>query len=948
MNGCDGLRTLTFYVRDASKSLPYLNLVCKRPQEKENIGEIMVTLYSDEQIEDPPSNVISSFFSDEGGEKEIFVDTNSYVELHLQSNPSTGYSWTLMNEDEFKTSETLSFIGTEYESSCPELIDGCGGVDKYIFFVKDAYGELPKIKLVYKRAWENKSLAETLVTLKPIVYPDQPTRLEFPISFDINGGKEVLLVQRDSIVRVNLESNPSTGYSWILVNEDEINNSEVLEYQDSSFKSNCGPEVDGCGGIETFSFLVKNTKKELPRIHLVYKRPWEKENIVAEVVVILQSNESIPNPVVKQKEFIASFDYNGGEKELIVETGAKVIIELKSNPTTGNSWTLVNVDEINNSEVLEYQDSIYESQCQPNMMGCGGIEYFYFLVKDATKELPCINLVYKRSWEKESYSEVIVTLRSDELLPFQKKIFSASFDIEGGEKELLVEYDSIVKINALSNPSTGYTWILENEPEFKQFEGMEYQDSSFNNNFCKPGIDGCGGTQTFSFYIGTPMSELPKINLVYKRPWEEEIYSKIIVTLKHVKEPFSTKLIEEPTELIEEPTTTELTKEPTSTSKQTEEPTVTSKQAEESSTTYPFGNENGEPTPEPTPEPTQEPIQEPTQVPTQEPTQEPTESKEFTLSYDYTGGKEELLVESDSIVKLELKTNPSTGYSWTLVNEKEIKESENISLLDDTYRSTCVNRKMKGCGGIRTLTFYIKKAINDLPKIKLVYKRSQDKIYLGEVEVTLKLNETTPETKKITKKLVTSNNIGAKEISSVIIEDNNTLLTIEISDDTSLGYSWFLGNKEDLKHYSHLVELKDSTVEMNCNDNGCSSKIFQFLVKNANKQLPKLDFVYAVSEGEFVQMEFIVNLKGASVDDSQCLVDDYPCCIKAKPIVISTDSLGNWGAENSNWCFIKETDYQCFSERLGYPCCSPENTEIVLTDIDGHWGVENNNWCGIN
>ena len=281
MNGCDGLRTLSFYVRDASKPLPYLNLVCKRPQEEENFGEIMVTLYSDEQIENPFSNVITALFSDEGGEKEIFVNTNSYVELYLPSNPSTGYSWILINEDKFKTSETVTFIRTEYESSCSELVDGCGGVDKYIFLVKDAYGELPKIKFVYKRAWENKIFAEALVTLKPIIYPDQPTRLEFPISFDINGGKKVLLVQRNSIVRVNLESNPSTGYSWMLVNEDEIKNSEVLEYQDSSFKSNCGPEVDGCGGIETVSFLVKYTNKELPRIHLVYKRPWEKENYVS-------------------------------------------------------------------------------------------------------------------------------------------------------------------------------------------------------------------------------------------------------------------------------------------------------------------------------------------------------------------------------------------------------------------------------------------------------------------------------------------------------------------------------------------------------------------------------------------------------------------------------------------------------------------------------------------
>jgi len=74
---------------------------------------------------------------------------------------------------------------------------------------------------------------------------------------------------------------------------------------------------------------------------------------------------------------------------------------------------------------------------------------------------------------------------------------------------------------------------------------------------------------------------------------------------------------------------------------------------------------------------------------------------------------------------------------------------------------------------------------------------------------------------------------------------------------------------------------------------------------------------------------------------------NYPCCNGCD--VYYTDSEGEWGVENNNWCFINNSKCHpssCKFEALGYSCCSSCGP-VIYTDSDGKWGVENNNWCGI-
>lgn len=74
----------------------------------------------------------------------------------------------------------------------------------------------------------------------------------------------------------------------------------------------------------------------------------------------------------------------------------------------------------------------------------------------------------------------------------------------------------------------------------------------------------------------------------------------------------------------------------------------------------------------------------------------------------------------------------------------------------------------------------------------------------------------------------------------------------------------------------------------------------------------------------------------------------YPCCSGCD--ISFTDSDGDWGFENNNWCGVVSSSCggsqeTCWSESAGYPCCSDCN--VAYTDDLGKWGLINNDWCGI-
>jgi hypothetical protein len=57
--------------------------------------------------------------------------------------------------------------------------------------------------------------------------------------------------------------------------------------------------------------------------------------------------------------------------------------------------------------------------------------------------------------------------------------------------------------------------------------------------------------------------------------------------------------------------------------------------------------------------------------------------------------------------------------------------------------------------------------------------------------------------------------------------------------------------------------------------------------------------------------------------DSDCPVDDYPCCSPEITEVIYTDDKGDWGSENGDWCLIFNSSQSSEPEYpfQDYPCC---------------------------
>jgi len=86
----------------------------------------------------------------------------------------------------------------------------------------------------------------------------------------------------------------------------------------------------------------------------------------------------------------------------------------------------------------------------------------------------------------------------------------------------------------------------------------------------------------------------------------------------------------------------------------------------------------------------------------------------------------------------------------------------------------------------------------------------------------------------------------------------------------------------------------------------------------------------------------------------------YKCCPPDKCIKYLTDSSGDWGIHDNQWCGINHSECNnnknnavinneelCWSKKFGYKCCPLSSCTVILTDVSGDWGIHKNHWCGI-
>lgn len=85
-----------------------------------------------------------------------------------------------------------------------------------------------------------------------------------------NNGDSINLKVEDTVI-IRLESNPTTGYSWIL---NENTDTSIVSMVDSEYiQSAEDEELVGAGGHEVLTF--KAVSKGKTSIVLNYERPWE-------------------------------------------------------------------------------------------------------------------------------------------------------------------------------------------------------------------------------------------------------------------------------------------------------------------------------------------------------------------------------------------------------------------------------------------------------------------------------------------------------------------------------------------------------------------------------------------------------------------------------------------------------------------------------------------------
>ena len=88
-------------------------------------------------------------------------------------------------------------------------------------------------------------------------------------------------MNNEFIVLIALESNPSTGYSWVAEYDDAI-----LELVEETFEPGeyAKENIVGAGGTELFRF--KGLSKGKTGITFNYKRPWETEVLDTKVFTV--------------------------------------------------------------------------------------------------------------------------------------------------------------------------------------------------------------------------------------------------------------------------------------------------------------------------------------------------------------------------------------------------------------------------------------------------------------------------------------------------------------------------------------------------------------------------------------------------------------------------------------------------------------------------------------
>jgi inhibitor of cysteine peptidase len=102
---------------------------------------------------------------------------------------------------------------------------------------------------------------------------------------ELYNNKAVTLDKSQRVFRVNLPSNPTTGFSWFLKDYDD----RLIEPVKHQFTAAQGGQV-GVGGVDTWTFKANRTAFDVPhltQISFIYAQPWNMESASDNVITVV-------------------------------------------------------------------------------------------------------------------------------------------------------------------------------------------------------------------------------------------------------------------------------------------------------------------------------------------------------------------------------------------------------------------------------------------------------------------------------------------------------------------------------------------------------------------------------------------------------------------------------------------------------------------------------------
>ena len=217
-----------------------------------------------------PSNPSSEKFVDvdeEDNGSTIHGLPGEPIRVNLRSNPSTGFSWALgpFEERGLETNGESEFVADPHR----EGEAGYGGCEIWTF--KARHSGKTEISLFYARSWEDVDPAKRFKLNVVIGDASSLTATGDEINLSENDSGKNIEVHTGDVIRIVLESNITTGYSWD--NADKVDK-DILALDSDDYVSDPNPEeMDGVGGNTVIVYRALKPGKT--KVDLVYSQSWE-------------------------------------------------------------------------------------------------------------------------------------------------------------------------------------------------------------------------------------------------------------------------------------------------------------------------------------------------------------------------------------------------------------------------------------------------------------------------------------------------------------------------------------------------------------------------------------------------------------------------------------------------------------------------------------------------